>query len=68
MIDIENRSRRNNLRIDGISEKKNKTWDDCEPEVQSLIKEKLRIAENIAIERAHRIKKKETVRIQENPE
>ena len=45
--------------IDGINEKENETWDECEQEVQSLIKDKLEIAENIVIERAHRIKKKE---------
>ena len=58
IVDLEDRSRRNNLRIDGISEKENETWDKYKQEVQSLIKEKLGIAENIVIERAHRIKKK----------
>ena len=58
IVDLEDRSRRNNLRIDEISEKENETWDECEQEVQSLIKDKLGIAENIVIERAHRIKKK----------
>ena len=58
IVDLEDRSRKNNLRIDGISEKENETWDECEQEVQLLIKDKLGIAENIVIERAHRIKKK----------
>ena len=58
IVDLEDRLRRNNLSIDGISEKENETWDECEQEVQSLIKDKLEIAENIVIERAHRIKKK----------
>ena len=58
VVKLEDRSRRNNLRIDGITEKENETWDECEQEVQSLIKDKLGIAENIVIERAHRIKKK----------
>ena len=53
IVDLED-----NLRIDGISEKENETWDECEQEVQSLIKDKLGIAENIVIEQAHRIKKK----------
>ena len=60
MVDLVDRSRRNNPRIDGISEKENETWDEREQEVQSLIKDKLGIAENIVIERAHRIKKKES--------
>ena len=58
IVDLEDRSRRNNLRIDGTSEKENETWDECEQEVQLLIKDKLGIAENIVIERAHQIKKK----------
>ena len=68
IVELEDRSRRINLCIDGITEKENKTWDECEQEVQSLIKDKLGIAENIAIERAHRIEKLGTVRIQENPQ
>ena len=58
IVDLEDRSQRKNLRIDGIIEEENETWDECEQEVQSLIKDKLGIAENIVIERAHRIKKK----------
>ena len=50
---------KDNLHIYGISEKESETWDECEQEVQSLIKDKLGIAENIVIERAHRIKEKE---------
>ena len=61
IVDLEDQSRRNNLRIDGISEKENETWDECEQEVQSLIKDKLGVVENIVIERANRIKKKGTV-------
>ena len=52
-VDLEDKSRRNNLLIDGISEKENESRDECEQEVQSLIKDKLGIAENILIERAH---------------
>ena len=58
IVELEDRSRRNNLRIDGITEKENKTWDECEQEVQPLIKDKLGIAENIVIERANQITKK----------
>ena len=64
IVELEDRSRRNNPRIDGITENENETWDECEQEVQSLIKDKLGIAENIVIERVHRIKKKENC---ENP-
>ena len=43
-VDLEDKSRRNNLFIDGISEKENETWNECKQEVQSLIKDKLGIA------------------------
>ena len=54
LVDLEDRSRGNNLHIDGKSKKENEAWDECEQEV----KDKLGIAETIVIERAHRIKKK----------
>ena len=68
IVDSEDRLRRNNTRIVEISEKENETWDECKQEVQSLIKVKLGITGKIVTERAHHIKKKGTVRIQENPE
>ena len=52
-FELEDPSRRNNLHIDGITEKENETWNECEQKVQSLIKDKLGIAENIVTERAH---------------
>ena len=39
LIELEDRSRRNNLRIDGIEEKPNETWEECEEKVQQMIKE-----------------------------
>ena len=50
-----------------ITEKENETWDECRQEVQSLIKDKLGIAENIVIERADWIKKKEYSKNPEKP-
>ena len=58
VVELEDRSRRNNPSIDGITEKENEIWHECEQEVQSLIRDKFGIAENIVIERAHPIKKK----------
>ena len=55
IVDLEDRSRRNNPHIDGIREKENETWDECEQEAQSLTKDKLGITENIVTERVHRI-------------
>ena len=41
LIKLEDRSRRNKIRIDGIEDDQNETWDSCEENVQKLIKEKL---------------------------
>ena len=57
LVDLEDRSRRCNLRIDGVTEKKGETWEQCEEEIQNIFKEKLGI-KNINIERAHRSKGK----------
>ena len=56
LIDLEDRSRRNNLRVDGIKERPNETWGDCENELHTLFKESLGIEEKVVIERAHRVK------------
>ena len=39
-IEIEDRSRRNNLRIEGLIEDKNETWNDCEKKVQEVLRDK----------------------------
>ena len=57
--DSENRSRRNNIRIDGILECEKETWEKSEEKIQQVIKEKLKITEYIIIERAHRVGNKE---------
>ena len=56
LIDLEDRSRRNNLRIYGISESKYETWEKCEEKVDEVFREKLGL-DNIQIERAHRVKR-----------
>ena len=58
LIELEDRSRRNNLRIDGIKEKPNETWEECEENVQEMIKENLGITEPIEIDSCHRILKR----------
>ena len=58
LIELEDRSRRNNIRIDGIEDDQNETWDSCEEKVQKLIKEKLGLKNEVEIERCHRMKKK----------
>ena len=49
--DLEDRSRRDNLRIDGIAEVENEMWKQI---LHNLFKEKLEL-ENISVERAHRV-------------
>ena len=56
LIDLEDKSRRNNLRIDGISEPRNETWEECEDEIQKVFSEMLRV-KNVHIERAHHSKR-----------
>ena len=58
LIELEDRSRRNNIRIDGIEDDQNETWDSCEEKVQKLIKEKLGLENEVEIERCHRMKNK----------
>ncbi|XP_065642544.1 uncharacterized protein LOC136074167 [Hydra vulgaris] len=54
-IDLENRSRRNNLRIDGIKENPEENWSDCEKAVKDIFKTKLNILSEVVVERAHRV-------------
>ena len=53
---MEDSLRRNNLRIDSISESNGETWQKCEQEIQKVFREKLGL-EHIEVERAHRTKK-----------
>ena len=59
LVDLEDRSRRNNLRINGIKEGKNETWEECEERVNCFLEEKLDMdTREIWIERAQREYKK----------
>ena len=61
LVDLEDRSRRNNLRFEGIKEHENKSWEDCENKINDLLENKLKMdIENVVIERAHRTGKKKT--------
>ena len=54
---IENQTRRNNLRIDGVIESPAETWADTEAAVRKTLAASLKLSErhaNIRIERAHR--------------
>ena len=54
LIELEDRSRRNNLRIDGVEETPNETWDIFEGKVQDIVKNKLGITAEIGFDRCHR--------------
>ena len=62
LVDLEDHSRRNNLRIDGIKEKVGESWEDCEAEVEKHFREKLDIEDKSIIERAHREEKQKTAK------
>ena len=53
LVELEDRSRRNNIRIDGTKEHNKESWEECERRVHSMLKERLDI-ENVEIERVHR--------------
>ena len=55
LTELENRSRRNNIRIDGIAEEPGETWEECERKVHRLLSEELDM-NDIVIERANRVK------------
>ena len=54
---LEDQSRRNNLRFEGLPEDNPENWEQTAFKVQNLIKDKLGITENLQIERAHRVGK-----------
>ena len=59
LVDLEDRSSRNNLRINGIKEGKNETWVECEERVNCFLEEELDMdTSEIWIERAHRVSEK----------
>ena len=57
LTDLEDRSRRNNLRIDGVEEENGESWDDCESKMEDIFVDKLELENDIIIERSHRARK-----------
>ena len=51
---LENQSRRNNIRIDGIPEEPNETWEDTESKAKVALESKLNLPFKVEIERTHR--------------
>ena len=59
LVDLEERSRRNNLRINGMKGGQNETWEECEERINCFLEEKLDMdSSEIWIERAHRVDEK----------
>ena len=57
LTDLEDHSRRSNLRKDGVAEENGKSWDDCEQKMKEVFMDKLELVNDIIIERAHRARK-----------
>ena len=50
LIDLEDCSRQNNLRFQGIKEHENESWEDCENKIYDLLENKLEMdIENVVI-------------------
>ena len=59
LVDLEDRSRRNNLRLLGIKKDPRESWEECENKFYDLLEQKLEMdTSNITIERAHRVGEK----------
>ena len=52
---LEDQSRRNNLRFDGVQEDSGENWEQTTKKVQDLVREKIGIETPVVIERAHRV-------------
>ena len=55
LTELEDRSRRNNVRIDGIAEEPGETCEECEKKVQRLLSEELDL-NDVVTERVHIVK------------
>ena len=63
LVELEDCSRRCNLKVDGVKETSNKTWEKYDEHLETLFKDKPGIEENKIIERAQRTKPSTAVRM-----
>ena len=56
----EDRSRRNNVRFDGIPETENETWEETETKLRKFLYDELGITEELYIERAHCVRRNQS--------
>ncbi|XP_065665629.1 uncharacterized protein LOC136087051 [Hydra vulgaris] len=59
LAELEDQSRRNNLRFNGVEESENESWEDSERKIQEVLKYKFGFTNDLEIERAHRIGRNE---------
>ena len=63
LVHLEDRSRQNDLRFEGIKEHENESWEDRKNKIYDLLENKFEMdIENVVIERAHRTRKKNKIR------
>ena len=62
----EDRLKRNNIRVDGIEEHENETWENTEYKLRSFLHDKLKITDELYIERAHCVRRREGVKFNSN--
>ena len=62
----EDRSRRNNIRVDGIEEDENETWENTENKLRSFLYDELEITDELYIERAHHVRRRKDVKFNSN--
>ena len=55
LAELEDRSRRNNLRIHSVRETPNETWKTCEEKIQEVLKNDLGFATEVEIDRCHQV-------------
>ena len=58
--------RRNNIRVDGIEEDENETWENTENKLRSFLYDELEITDELYIERAHHVRRREGVKFNSN--
>ena len=64
LVDLEDHSRQNNLRFEGITYHENESWEDCENKIYDLLENKLEMnTKSVVIERAHLIGKENKNRL-----
>ena len=61
-IELEDRNRRNNIRIDGVVENEKESWSEKAEKVKAVLKNNLHVNDVVQIERAHRVGEKKNGR------